>query len=69
MWVGARGHGAADGRKAGVVGRNRETRVGSGRGAEQAYLSDGGKCRGPSVERGEEAREREGGIIESVEVS
>ena len=56
-------------RKAGVVGRNRETRVGSGQGAEQAYLSDGGKCRGSSVERGEEAREREGGVIESIEVS
>ena len=48
-------------RKVGLVGRSRETRVGSGRDAEQAYLSDGGKCRGPSVERGEEARVRERG--------
>ena len=45
----------------GLVGRSRETRVGIGRDAEQAYLSDGGKCRGPSVERGEEARGRERG--------
>lgn len=49
-------------RKVGLVGRSRETRVGSGRDAvQQAYLSDGGKCRGPSVERGEEARGRERG--------
>ena len=49
-------------RKVGLVGRSRETRVGSGRDAvQQAYLSDGGKCRGPSVERGEEARVRERG--------
>ena len=47
-------------RKVGLVGRSRETRVGSGRDAvQQAYLSDGGKCRRPSVERGEEARGRE----------
>ena len=46
--------------KVGLVGRSRETRVGSGRDAvQQAYLSDGGKCRRPSVERGEEARGRE----------
>ena len=49
-------------RKVGLVGRSRETQVGSGRDAvQQAYLSDGGKCRGPSVERGEEARGRERG--------